>query len=46
LVVNLEPRKMKGGVSEGMVFDIGYADGLEPELAKPEKEVANGTRAG
>lgn len=35
-----------GEVSEGMVFDIGYADGLAPVLAVPEKDVPNGTRAG
>jgi tRNA-binding protein len=45
-VVNLEPRKMMGEVSEGMLFDIGYADGLIPVLAVPEKEVPNGSRAG
>ena len=45
-VVNLEPRKMMGEVSEGMLFDIGYADGLTPVLAMPETEVPNGTRAG
>jgi len=45
-VVNLEPRRMMGEVSEGMLFDIGYADGLTPVLAIPEKEVPNGTRAG
>jgi tRNA-binding protein len=45
-VVNLEPRKMMGEVSEGMLFDIGYADGLTPVLAVPEKKVPNGTRAG
>lgn len=45
-VVNLEPRKMMGEVSEGMLFDIGYADGLVPTLAVPEKRVPNGTRAG
>src|SRR6185369_17572283 len=32
-VVNLPPRKMRGEVSEGMLFDIGYADGLSPVLA-------------
>src|SRR5262252_8086218 len=26
-VVNLEPKKMADEVSEGMLFDIGYADG-------------------
>lgn len=45
-VVNLEPRKMMGEVSEGMLFDIGYADGATPVLAVPEREVPNGMRAG
>lgn len=45
-VVNLEPRRMAGEVSEGMLFDLGYADGLSPALAVPEREVPNGTRAG
>jgi tRNA-binding protein len=45
-VVNLEPRKMAGEVSEGMLFDIGYADGVTPVLAMPEKLVPDGTRAG
>ena len=45
-VVNLEPRKMMGQVSEGMLFDLGYADGITPVLAVPEKPVPNGTRAG
>ena len=45
-VVNLEPKKMMGQLSEGMLFDIGYADGVAPALAIPEREVPNGTRAG
>jgi tRNA-binding protein len=46
-VVNLEPKKMIGEVSEGMLFDLGYADGVvKPALAVPESEVPNGTRAG
>jgi tRNA-binding protein len=45
-VVNLEPKKMAGELSEGMLFDIGYADGVTPVLAMPEKLVPNGTRAG
>ena len=45
-VVNLAPRKMKGVTSEGMVFDIGYADGVVPVLAVPESPVPDGTRAG
>ena len=45
-VVNLEPRRMRGVLSEGMLFDIGYADGITPVLAIPEKPVPNGARAG
>ena len=45
-VVNLEPRKMAGETSEGMLFDLGYADGLIPALAVPERPVPDGTRAG
>ena len=45
-VVNLEPRKMAGEISEGMLFDIGYPDGVTPVLAVPERPVPNGTRAG
>jgi tRNA-binding protein len=45
-VVNLEPRRMMGEVSEGMLFDVGYADGIVPVLAVPEKPVPDGTRAG
>jgi tRNA-binding protein len=46
VVVNLPPRKMRGIVSEGMLFDIGYADGITPVLATPDSPVPNGTRAG
>jgi tRNA-binding EMAP/Myf-like protein len=45
-VVNLEPRTMAGVLSEAMFFDLGYADGLVPALAVPERPVPNGTRAG
>jgi tRNA-binding protein len=45
-VVNLEPRSILGEVSQGMLFDIGYADGITPLLAVPEHAVPNGTRAG
>lgn len=45
-VVNLAPKKMAGEISEGMIFDIGYADGIIPVLAQPEKLVPNGTRVG
>jgi len=45
-VVNLEPRKMRGVLSEGMLFDLGYADGITPVLAVPERPVPDGTGAG
>ncbi len=45
-VVNLAPRKMRGVLSEGMLFDIGYADGVKPALATPETPVPDGSRAG
>jgi tRNA-binding EMAP/Myf-like protein len=43
-VINLEPKKMMDEVSEGMLLDIGYADGIKPVLAVPESP--KGTRAG
>ena len=45
-VVNLPSKKMMGEISEGMLFDIGYADGITPVLAVPESAVPDGTRAG
>jgi len=45
-VINLEPKRIMGEVSEGMLLDIGYADGIKPVLALPEEEVPNGARAG
>lgn len=45
-VVNLPPKKIMGEISEGMLFDIGYADGIPPALAAPERPVPNGSRAG
>jgi len=45
-VANLAPRTMAGEISEGMIFDIGYSDGIVPVLAVPEKAVGNGVRAG
>jgi tRNA-binding protein len=45
-VINLEPRKMAGEVSEGMLLDLGFADGILPALAVPERAVPDGTRAG
>lgn len=45
-VVNLKPRRIFGELSEGMLFDIGYADGITPALAVPEHPMPNGARAG
>lgn len=45
-IVNLEPKKIMGELSEGMLFDIGYSNGITPVLAQPEKEVPKGVSAG
>jgi tRNA-binding protein len=45
-VVNLEPKRMAGETSEGMLFGLGYADAIVPALAVPERPVPAGTRAG
>ena len=45
-VINLEPRRMAGAISEGMLFDIGYADGLQPAMTLAEHPLPAGTRAG
>ena len=44
-VVNLEPKRIMGEISEAMLFDIGYPDRITPVLAVPEKPVPNGSRA-
>jgi methionine--tRNA ligase beta chain len=45
-IVNMEPKKMMGELSEGMLFDIGYANEIIPVLATPEKPIPNGVNAG
>lgn len=45
-VLNLEPRRIHGVMSEAMLFDVGYRDGIPPALLCPEWDVPNGTRAG
>ena len=45
-IVNLAPKKMAGEISEGMIFDIGFNNGIIPVLAIPEKKVPNGTKVG
>jgi tRNA-binding protein len=45
-IVKLESNKMMGEISEGMLFDIGYSNGVTPVLAMAERLVPNGTCAG
>ena len=45
-LINLAPKQIMGEVSQGMLLDIGYADGLKPVLALLEAPVPNGTRVG
>ena len=45
-VINLPPKTIRGQVSEGMLFDVGFADGLRPAFAQPEWPVPDGVRAG
>jgi tRNA-binding protein len=45
-VLNLPAKKMAGEISQGMLFEIGYADKITPCLAIPEVPVPNGSRAG
>ena len=45
-LVNLEPMEMAGEMSEGMLLDIGYEDGITPVLAVTERPIPNGSRAG
>ncbi|EKD57519.1 MAG: EMAP protein [uncultured bacterium] len=45
-VVNLEPKTIMGELSEGVVFDIGYANDIIPVLSVPEKEVPDGASVG
>ena len=46
-VVNLAPRKMAGMVSEGMLCDVGFDDGLRPTAFMiPDRETPNGSRMG
>ena len=45
-VVNLPQKTIRGQVSEGMLFDAGFADGLRPAFAQPEWPLPDGVRAG
>jgi tRNA-binding protein len=45
-VVNLPRKTIRGQLSEGMLFDAGFADGLRPAFAQPEWPLPDGVRAG
>jgi tRNA-binding protein len=45
-LLNLPPRKMAGETSEGMLLDVGYADGIPPAIVVPERPVPDGSRLG
>lgn len=45
-VLNLPEKKMAGHLSQGMLLDIGYSDGVNPCLAITERAMPNGARAG
>jgi methionyl-tRNA synthetase len=44
-VINLEPRKMMGMESQGMVFALGLEDNEKPVLLTPKEPVENGSGA-
>jgi len=46
VIVNLEPRKMKGSESQGMLLAAGTAGSDTCILISPEKKVDNGTKIG
>ena len=45
-VLNLPEKTMAGQLSQGMLLDIGYSDGINPCLAIPERPVPNGITVG
>lgn len=45
-VLNLPEKTMAGELSQGMLLDIGYSDGINPCLAVPERPVPNGIAVG
>ncbi len=45
-VLNLPEKTMAGQLSQGMLLDIGYNDGINPCLAIPERPVPNGSAVG
>jgi tRNA-binding protein len=45
-VVNLAPKTIRGQLSEGMLFDAGFADDLRPAFLQPEWPMPDGVRVG
>ena len=45
-VLNLPEKRIASHLSQGMLLDIGYGDGINPCLAVPERKVPNGVAAG
>jgi tRNA-binding protein len=45
-IINLQPKRLAGELSEGMLLDLGFADGLNPAMLLSERSMPNGTRAG
>ena len=45
-VLNLPEKTMAGELSQGILLDIGYSDGINPCLAVPERPVPNGIAVG
>jgi methionyl-tRNA synthetase len=43
-IINLEPRKMMGLESQGMLLAIDFGDKDQTALLQPDKEVPNGAR--
>ncbi|MCE4070701.1 MULTISPECIES: hypothetical protein [Pseudomonas] len=46
-LINLQPKEIAGIVSNGLILDLGYSEGLRPTaFIVPEFNVPNGTRLG
>ena len=45
-VINLPEKTMAGHLSQGMLLDIGFSDGINPCLAIPERPVPDGIIVG
>ena len=44
-VINLEPRKMMGMESQGMIFAVGLSDDKKPTFLLPKEPIENGDGA-